>query len=110
MQRIRQNDLVEVVAGAEKGKRGRVVRVVPGTDQVIVQGLNLRYKHVRRSQKHQQGGRVRREMPMHISNVMLIDPSSDRPTRVAVQSEGDRKIRVAAKSGEALDKTKKKGG
>ncbi len=110
MQRIRQNDLVEVVAGVEKGKRGRVVRVVPRKDQVIIQGLNLRYKHVRRSQKHQQGGRVRREMPIHISNVMLIDPSSDRPSRSRVQSHGEKKIRVAVRSGEALDKVKKKGG
>ena len=109
MQRIKRNDLVEVVAGVEKGKRGRVVRVDPRKNQVIIQGLNLRYQHVRRSQKHPQGGRVRREMPIHISNVMLVDPASDRPTRVAVQPRGERKVRVAVASGEAIDKVKKGG-
>jgi large subunit ribosomal protein L24 len=106
MRRIKKNDLVEVVAGDDKGKRGRVVRVLPHKNQVIIQGLNLQFKHVRRSQKNPQGGRVRREAPMHLTNVMLIDPASDRPTRFRVRQEGDRKIRVASRSGEAIDKAK----
>ena len=104
MRRIRRNDLVEVVVGDEKGKRGRVVRVLSGKNQVVVQGLNLQYKHVRRSQKNPQGGRIRREAPLHLSNVMLIDPASDRPTRSGVRRHGDKKIRFARRSGEAIDK------
>ena len=105
MRRIKRNDLVEVISGDEKGKRGRVVRVLPRKGQVVVQGLNLQFKHVRRSQKHPQGGRIRREAPVHMSNVMLIDPESDRPTRFRVEPEGDRRVRVAVKSGQAIDKT-----
>ena len=104
MRRIKRNDLVEVISGDEARKRGRVIRVLTDTNQVIVQGLNLQHKHVRRTQKHPQGGRVRREAPIHLSKVMLIDPVSDRPTRFRVKIEGDRRVRVAAKSGEALDK------
>lgn len=106
MRRIRKNDLVEVIAGDEKGKRGRVVRVVPGKDQVVIQGLNLEFKHVRRSQKNPQGGRVRREAPIHVSNVMLIDPASDRPTRSRFQIQGEKKVRVATRSGQAIGKGK----
>ena len=104
MMRIKRNDLVEVIAGVEKGKRGRVIKVLPKEQKVIVQGLNLRYRHVRRSQKYPQGGRIRKEMPIHISNVMLIDPETDRPTRVRFVVQGDKKIRVAVKSGKPIDK------
>ena len=104
MVRIKRNDLVEVTAGDEKGKRGRVVRVLPAKNQVIVQGLNLQYKHVRRSQKNPQGGRIRREAPIHASNVMLIDPASDRPTRFGVRREGEKAVRFARRSGETIDK------
>ena len=104
MQRIRQNDLIEVVAGAEKGKRGQVVRVVPETDQVIVQGLNLRYKHVRRSQKHQQGGRVRREMPIHISNVAIYNALEGKGDRIGYKRlEDGRKVRIYRSTGEVID-------
>ena len=104
MRRIKRNDLVEVVVGDDKGKRGRVVRVFPTEGQVLAEGLNLQFKHVRRSQKNPQGGRIQREAPIHISNVMLIDPASDRPSRFGVRQEGDKKIRFARRSGEAIDK------
>jgi len=104
MRRIKRNDLVEVIAGDEKGKRGRVVRVLTDLGKVVIQGLNLQYKHVRRSQKNPQGGRVRREAPMHISKVMLIDPASDRPSRFGVRTVDRKRIRFARASGEALDK------
>ena len=104
MRRIKRNDLVEVIGGDAKRERGRVIRVLTDKGQVIVQGLNLQYKHVRRSQKHPQGGRVRKEAAIPISKVMLIDPATDRPTRFRVKTEGDRRIRVAVKSGEAIDK------
>ncbi|HAK94789.1 MAG TPA: 50S ribosomal protein L24 [Planctomycetes bacterium] len=101
---IKRNDLVEVIAGDEKGKRGRVVRVLLDKRKVVVQGLNLHYRHVRRSQKHPQGGRIRRETPIDVSNVLLVDPSSDRPTRYRVRRDGDAKVRCAVKSGQAIDK------
>ena len=104
MLKIKKNDLVEVIAGDDKGKRGRVVRVLHDKAKIVVQGLNLHYRHVRRSQKNPQGGRIRRETPMAISNVLLVDASSDRPTRYRVRMEGDKKIRCAAKSGHAIDK------
>ena len=104
MLRIKKNDLVEVIAGNDKGKRGRIIRVIPEDNKVLVQGLNLRYKHVRRTQQNPQGGRIRREFPMHISNVALVDPSSDTPTRFGVKVENGKKVRYAKKSGEVIDK------
>lgn len=104
MLRIKRNDLVEVVAGDDKGKRGRVVRVIPARAQVVVQGLNLQHRHVRRSQKNPQGGRIRREAPIHISNVMVIDPVSDKPARLGVRVVDGGKIRCARPGGHAIDK------
>ena len=81
-QRIRRGDTVVVVAGADKGTRGRVLRVIPDKSRVVVEGVNLVHRHIRRSQKHPQGGRLRREAAVDLSNVMLIDPSDDLPTRI----------------------------
>ena len=107
---------VQVISGAEKGKRGRVLRVlfkVKGADgkkridadggQIVVQGINLRYKHIKRSQKYPQGGRIQKEMPVNVSNVMLVDTSENRPvrTRVDIDKNG-KKSRVSVKSGKAI--------
>ncbi len=104
MLRIKRNDLVEVIAGNEKGKRGRVIRVFTKEKKVLIQGLNLCYKHVRRTQENPQGGRIQREAPLHVSNVSLIDPQTDTPTRFGVRSEKGKKIRFARKSGQPIDK------
>ena len=101
--RVRKGDLVAVVSGDDKGKRGRVLRVLSDNDRVIVEGVNLVYKHLRRSQQQPQGGRVRREAAIHVSNVMPIDPESNEPTRVLVREEGGRRVRVAKRSGTVLD-------
>lgn len=101
--RVRKGDLVAVVSGDDKGKRGRVLRVLSDNDRVIVEGVNLVYKHMRRSQQQPQGGRVRREAAIHVSNVMPIDPESNEPTRVTVREEGGRRVRVARRSGTVLD-------
>ncbi|MEN8148262.1 MAG: 50S ribosomal protein L24 [Planctomycetota bacterium] len=110
--RIRRGDLVMVVAGADKGVQGRVLRLLFDDDQVVVEGVNLVYRHVRRSQQNPQGGRVRREAPVHISNVMVVDPEQNVPTRVGrkVGDEG-RLTRFARKSGAILttDSGAKKG-
>jgi len=106
--RIRRGDLVMVVAGADRGQQGRVLRVDHDDDKVVVEGVNLVYRHVRRSQKNPQGGRVRREAPVHISNVMIVDPEKNVPTRVGRkivdESLGARGVeRFALKSGTSLD-------
>ncbi len=104
MYRLKQGDEVVVVAGAEKGKRGTVTKVDREGDRLTVQGINVRYKHVRRSQQYQQGGRVQVEVPIHISNVMLVDPETGKPTRVRIETEDGKKFRVAVKSGTRIDK------
>jgi len=105
MQRVKQGDDVVVVAGKDKGTRGRVLRVIPGADRVVVEGINVRTKHLKPSQANPQGGRIKKEVPVHISNVMLADPQTGEPTRVRIQTlETGRRVRVAVKSGEQIDK------
>lgn len=99
---LRRNDLVVVISGNHKGKQGRVMRVLRETNQVIVQGLNLRFKHLKRSQKNPQGGRVELEAPLHASKVQLVDPKVNKPTRVGFRVEDGRKVRYSKKSGEPV--------
>lgn len=102
--KIRKDDEVIVLTGRDKGKRGAVLRVVTKTDRVLVEGVNVTKRHVKPTQADPQGGIVEREAPIHISNVALIDPSNDRPTRVRYKNlEDGRKVRVAARSGEVID-------
>jgi len=101
--RIRRGDVVMVVAGADKGQQGKILRLLLEDDQVVVEGVNLVYRHVRRSQQNPQGGRVRREAPIHISNVMVMDPEQNVPTRVGrTENDEGRLTRVARKSGAVL--------
>lgn len=101
--RVRKGDIVAVISGDDRGKRGRVLRVLRAADRVIVEGVNVVYKHLRRSQDHPQGGRIRREAPLHMSNVMPVDPESNRATRVRMQEgEGGRR-RVGARTGTPID-------
>ena len=102
--KIRKDDEVIVLTGRDKGKRGAVLRVVTKTDRVLVEGVNVTKRHVKPTQAEPQGGIVEREAPIHISNVALVDPESDRPTRVRYKNlEDGRKVRVAARSGEVID-------
>jgi len=97
---IRRDDLVEVIAGDHKGERGKVLRVDPKKGLVVVEGVNMVYRHVRPSRRNPQGGRLQKEAPIHISNVLPVDPKTDRPARVRFQVERDaagkvvRKVRV----------------
>jgi len=96
---------VVVVAGKERGKRGKVLRVYPAEGRVLVERLNMMKKHQRPTQKLRQGGIIEREAPLHLSNVMLLDPRTDKPTRVGVRLLADgKKARIARKSGEIIDK------
>ena len=100
MQRIRVGDLVAVVSGNDKGKRGKVMRVIRDKNRVIIEGVNQVKRHVRATPQSP-GGILEVEAPIDMSKVMLIDPGTDKPTRVRFQSEGDKKVRMA-KSGTAL--------
>lgn len=100
---LRRGDTVQVISGSEKDKRGKVLRVERDTGKVIVQGINLVYKHMRRSQKYPQGGRIQKEAAISISNVMLVDPELDQPVRVRAGTNKDgKKVRVSAKSGDEI--------
>jgi large subunit ribosomal protein L24 len=99
---LKRNDLVVVISGAEQGKQGRVLRVDEERNHVYIQGLNLRHKHLRRSQKNPRGGRIQIEAPLDASSVLLVDPKTNQPTRVGFRFEKGRKIRYAKKSGEPV--------
>jgi large subunit ribosomal protein L24 len=100
---VKVNDMVEVVAGDDTGVRGKVLAVDRRAGTVIVEGVNRVYKHVQRSQKNPQGGRLSKEMPINGSNVMLICPQTNKPTRVGIRFLPDgTKERYAKKSGASL--------
>jgi large subunit ribosomal protein L24 len=107
--KIRRDDEVVVISGKDRGKSGKVLRVDPAKQRVYVEGLNIVKRHqrpqqVRGAQRAEQvGGVIEREGPIHISNVMLIDPKDKKPTRVGVTREDGRRTRVARRSGTALD-------
>jgi large subunit ribosomal protein L24 len=97
---IRKDDTVVVLTGDDKGVRGKVLAVFPKTGKVLVQGVNRVYRHLKPSRQNPQGGRLSKEMPVDASNVMLIDPTTNQPTRVGVRYAADgTKELVAKKSG-----------
>ena len=99
--RIRQGDVVEVRSGNDRGKRGKVLRVLPEKDRVVVEGVNFVFKHLRKSPKNPTGGRVRKEAPIHASKVQPVDPSTGRPTRVGSKIVDGTRVRVGRRSGNA---------
>ena len=108
--RIRKDDMVKVISGKDKGKTGRVLRVEPRKNRVFVEGMNIQKRHtrprsIRDTQKGGQvGGVVEKEGPIHLSNVMPLDPKSGEPTRVASTIEDDgRRVRVGKRSGTAFE-------
>jgi len=104
--KIKKNDQVVIIAGRDKGKRGRVLEVAPITGKIKVEGAGMIKRHQRANpQSNRGGGIIEKEAFLNISNVQLIDPQSGKPTRVRYQVEGDgSKIRVAAGSGHSLEK------
>ena len=84
---VKKGDMVEVIAGVNKGTTGKVMRVILGKNRVLVEGINLAHKHVRPSQKNPQGGRIRIEQPIHISNVLPVNPKSNKGTRVRFNTD-----------------------
>jgi large subunit ribosomal protein L24 len=102
--RIKKDDEVVVISGRDKGARGRVLKVLPDTEQVIVEGVGKVKKHQKPNQKNPQGGIIDKDMPIHVSKVMLLDAKTDKPTRVRMGKDADgKKVRVTVKSGTTLN-------
>ena len=101
--KIKRGDTVVVISGKEKGKRGEVERVIPAKNRVVVRGVNIRTRHARPTQQNQEG-LYTFEAPIHVSNVMLVDPDSGDPTRIGYRfTDSGEKIRVSKKSGKDID-------
>jgi len=102
--RIRKGDTVVVISGVSKGRRGEVTLVMPKEERAIVTGVNIATHHVKPTRMGDPGGIQRREATIHMSNLMLIDPKSDKPTKVGFRILDDkRKVRVAKKTGEVIE-------
>lgn len=101
---VKKGDKVMVISGKDKGKQGVVLAAFPKKDRVLVEGINIMKKHSKPSQANPQGGILSIEAPIHVSNVMPLDPKSGEPTRVGFKVVDGKKVRVATKSGETLDK------
>jgi large subunit ribosomal protein L24 len=102
--KIKKGDRVQVLTGRDKGKRGEVLAVMPKEDRALVQGVNVVKRHRKPQGMNQPGGIQEKEAPIHLSNLALIDPKSDKPTRVGFRLlEDGKKVRVAKPSGEVLD-------
>ncbi|MFZ4672538.1 MAG: 50S ribosomal protein L24 [Flavobacterium sp.] len=100
--KIKSGDTVKVIAGDHKGSEGKVVRVDREKNKAIVEGVNMVSKHTKPSAKNPQGGIVKKEAPLHISNLSLIDPKSKKVTKVGMKVEGDKKVRFSKKSNQVL--------
>jgi len=105
---IHKNDTVMVVAGNSRGKKGKVLKVFPKNDRVIIEGVNLRKRHTKPNQRNPQGGIVEKEAPIHVSNIMVLDPKTGDPTRIGKQIIIDdktgkkKRARISRVTGEML--------
>jgi len=100
---IKKDDTVVVISGDDRGKRGRVLAVFPRTGKILIEGINRVYKHMKPSRRNQQGGRLSKEMPVDISNVLLICPDTNKPTRIGVRYLPDgSKERYSKRSGASM--------
>jgi large subunit ribosomal protein L24 len=109
---VKKGDVVKVIAGSARGKTGTVIRVVvdktnPENTRVVVEGVNRVWKHVKPTRAGQQGGKIQKDAPIHISNVLPVDPATGKATRVRFKVEGDKKLRVAVKGGSTLSVLRK---
>ncbi len=101
--RIRKGDTVLVISGAARGRRGEVLRVLPKDNRAVVQGVNVVKRHTKPTGMGQPGGIVEVEAPLHLSNLKLIDPKTDKPTRVGFRIDGGRKVRIAKATGNVIE-------
>ena len=103
--RIRKNDTVEVITGRDRGKRGKVLQVLPTKGRVVVQGVNFIKRHTRPNpQRNIKGGIAEREASIHVSNVMVVSPDDDKRTRIGSKLVEGERVRIGRRSGEVLDK------
>ena len=100
--KIKSGDIVRVMAGDHKGTEGKVVRVLREANKAIVEGVNMVSKHTKPSAKNPQGGIVKKEAPIHISNLALVDAKSKATTKVGFRMEGDKKVRFSKKSNQVI--------
>jgi len=100
--KIKKGDRVVVTTGKDKGREGRVLKVMPKEERLVVEGLNMVQRHTRASQTDPQGGIKHKEAPIHVSNVAIVD-SNGKPTRVGFRIDGDKKVRVAKTTGEVIN-------
>jgi large subunit ribosomal protein L24 len=103
---IRRGDQVAVIAGKDKGKKGKVLSVSAKSERVVVEGVNVVKRHVKPSSTNPQGGIVSKEIGIHASNVMVVDPKTGEPSRIGVRMEAGKKVRFAKKSGTVLPEVK----
>jgi large subunit ribosomal protein L24 len=102
MQKIRKGDKVVILTGKDKGRSGEVLQVIPKEDRAIVRGINVVKRHQRQTAS-QEAGIITKEAPIHLSNIAIADPKDGKPTRVGFKVEGDKKVRVAKRSGVTID-------
>ncbi|MGE4234525.1 MAG: 50S ribosomal protein L24 [Bacteriovoracia bacterium] len=101
--KVRKGDMVQIIAGREKGKTGKVLRLLSGSDRLFVEKLNMVKRHTKPTQKNPQGGIVEKEASLHVSNVLLLCPKCNKGVRVAVKVKSDKKTRECKKCGESLN-------
>jgi large subunit ribosomal protein L24 len=101
---VKKGDKVQVISGKDKGKQGVILAAYPKKNRVLIEGVNVVKKHSKPSQTNPQGGIINQEAPIHVSNVMPLDPKTKTPTRVGYQVIDGKKVRIAKKSGQVLDK------
>lgn len=102
MRTIKKNDVVKILAGKDKGKTGKVIMVFPRKDRVLVEGVNYVKKHARQTQQNQKGGIIQKEMPIQISNLMLVCKNCNKPTRAEINITADGKARICKKCKEII--------
>ncbi len=105
MSRVKKVDLVMVISGKDRGKKGKVLKTYPSEKKVIVEGVNFTKKHQRPTNQYREGGIIERESPIYVSKVMVVCPNCDKPTRIAHKIlENGEKVRACKKCGEIIDK------
>jgi large subunit ribosomal protein L24 len=101
--KIKKGDKVVILSGKDKGKHGEVTKSFPKDGKVIVSGVNIITRHRKPTQTNPQGGLEKAEAPLHVSKVALEDPKTGKPTRVRFETQGDKKVRIAVRSGETIN-------
>ncbi|RKX46752.1 MAG: 50S ribosomal protein L24 [Thermotogae bacterium] len=102
--KVKKGDLVRVIVGKDKGKEGKVLRVIPRENKVIVENVHIVKRHQRPTQRLREGGIIEREAPIHASNVMVVCPSCNKPTRIGYKFVEEKKVRYCKKCGEIVDR------